>query len=137
MRNLSAWCVAAAILVIAGCGGGGSNSGGGGGGTDQDNADGVGMAGGERDHLRPDAGFFDTDRGYGVGIGLIFVDFVYDGPWGWRAKRERDLYAHGHDRLQHGGGFCRSRGEQGNADGVGMAGGQRYYLRTDSGIVRT
>jgi hypothetical protein len=46
----------------------------------QDHADGDGMAHGERAHLRADAGFVDAERWHGVGIRLLFLDFIYNGP---------------------------------------------------------
>ena len=46
----------------------------------QDHADGDGVAHGERAHLRADTGFVDINRGYGLGIRLLFVDFIYNGP---------------------------------------------------------
>jgi hypothetical protein len=45
---------------------------------DQDHADGDGMADGERDHLRSDAGGVDSERRHGAGIRLFFLDFIFD-----------------------------------------------------------
>jgi len=97
--------------------------------------DSVGMAHGERDHIRPDAGFVDTDRRHSVGIRLLLLDYRHDGPRCRDTQRERDLHAFGHNRLLHGDGFRRRNGEQGDADSVGMAHGERDHLRPDAGFV--
>ena len=100
----------------------------------QDHADCDGMADGKRAHLRADAGFVDTDRRDGLGIRLLFVNFIYNGPRRRSCQRGCDLYAFGHDRLQHGGGFYWSRGKQGDSDGDSVAHGGRDHVRSDSGF---
>jgi hypothetical protein len=64
-----------------------------------------GVADGERDHLRPDAGIVDANRrnGFGqrdVGERNILVDNSHDPTQGRDAERERQLHASGHDRLR-------------------------------------
>jgi hypothetical protein len=63
----------------------------------KNHADGVGMAHGECNHLRPDAGFVDTERRHGVSIRDILLDIVFDGPRCGVAQRKCDLHAYGHD----------------------------------------
>ena len=95
------------------------------------------MADGERAHLRADAGFVDIDRRVSLGFRLLFMDFIYDGPWCRHAQRGRDLHACGYNRLQHSRGYCRSGGKQGDSDGDGVADGERNYIRPDAGCIDT
>jgi hypothetical protein len=95
------------------------------------------MAHGERNHIWPDAGCVDIDGRVGLGIRLLFLDFIYNGPWGRHSQRGRDFYACGHDRLQHGGGFCRCGGKQSDSDGNGVADGERNHIWPDAGCIDT
>jgi hypothetical protein len=52
-----------------------------------------GMADGELDHIRPNAGFLNTERRRSVGFRLVLVDIFYDGSRRWDAQRERNFYA--------------------------------------------
>ena len=50
---------------------------------------------------------------------------------------EHNLYAHRYDRLQHGVRYGHGYGEQGHADGIGLADSQHSFCRPDPGRVDT
>lgn len=52
-----------------------------------------GMAHGELDHIRPNAGFLNAERRHRVGFRLLLMDKFYDGPERRDAQRERNFYA--------------------------------------------
>jgi hypothetical protein len=52
-----------------------------------------GMADGELDHVRPNAGVLNAKRRHSVGFRLFLVDNFCDGPRRRDAQRERNFYA--------------------------------------------
>ena len=101
---------------------------------EQGYADGIGVADGEWDHLRADAGFFDLDGRYGERGRDVCLDDVEHRAGRGDAFGERDVYAFRYDGLQHGCGQCFGDGEQGYADGIGVADGEWDHLRADAGF---
>jgi hypothetical protein len=53
------------------------------------------MADGERDHLRPNAGFVDTERWHGVGTRRLLLDDACDGTCYGDGQPGCDLYRYG------------------------------------------
>jgi len=100
--------------------------------NDKDNADRVGMAGGECNHLRQYAGEFDTKRWLGVSIRHLLLDDADDGTRCGIGQRGCDLHTFRYHRLQRGDGRGERDSEQGDTDGVGMADGERDQLRADA-----
>jgi hypothetical protein len=91
--------------------------------TDANNAYHHGVADGERNHLRPDAGIVDADRRGGFSERDICVVGGHDGAHGGATERERDLHASGPDRLHHGDGIGDGDGGPGDADDYSIADG--------------
>jgi hypothetical protein len=63
----------------------------------KNHTDGDGLAGGKRDFIRPNVGFLDAKRRHSVGIRILLLDNVDDGPGCRHAQRERDFYACRHN----------------------------------------
>ena len=93
------------------------------------------MADGQRDHLRPDAGFLDAVRRSLDSGGLVCLHHANNRSGRGHSIAERDLHAHRYDRLQHVDRHGQRNGEQGDSVSDDMADGQLDHLRSDAGFL--
>ena len=98
----------------------------------QGDSDRIGMANGQRYHLRQDTCLVDADRRNSVRCRHFRMDHAHHGTRRGNRTAERDLHSDCLDELHHSDWLGFRDGSQGDSDGVGMADGQSHHLRADA-----